>query len=360
MISEEKVFEIWEKEGLSERVQEHTKVVNSVALEITDRLISDGVTVDRELVNVGSLLHDIGRSKGHDIRHGLEGFRILNSYNLDSRICRIARNHIGSGVSANEAEKLGLPEEDYLPENLEELIVAFADNMVAHNVVEAYEEVLEKWEKKYGVESEQVHRLKLSCSILNDYLTAQESKDADTNSGIPVVELMENAGRGIANSVAKEFPVAGKRVLIVCGSGNNGGDGYAAARYLEKLGAKVKIFPVAEPKTEEGKRNFKLVEEDLVDDVYECDIILDCLLGTGVEGEVREPIASAIRKINEKGALKVSVDIPSGISPDTGKPSDVFVDADFVVCLHRVKKGLLNTKWVAKLDVVDIGIPKSI
>lgn len=360
MISEEKAFEIWEKEELSERVQIHSKVVNGVALEIADRLIADGITVDRELVNIGSLLHDIGRSKSHDIWHGVNGFKILNSYNLESSICKIARNHLGAGISAREAEKLGLPEEDYIPETLEELVVGYADNLVAHDRIETHKEVLEKWEKKFGKGSEQVQRLELSYEILNDYITAGKSREADMNSGIPIIELMENAGRGIADSVAKEFPVDGKKVLIACGPGNNGGDGYAAARHLKKLGAKIKIFPVVEPKTGEAQKNFELVKEDLVDDVYECDIILDCLLGTGVEGDIREPIASAIQKINEIKAIKISVDIPSGMDPDTGELSNVFVDADFVVCLHKVKKGLLNTKWVTKLGLVDIGIPKNI
>jgi NAD(P)H-hydrate epimerase len=177
---------------------------------------------------------------------------------------------------------------------------------------------------------------------------------------------MENAGIGIA----KEANKLGDSFVIVCGPGNNGGDGFAAARYLK---SKPKIFFLAKPKTSEAYENFRrarnyrpvlLTMESLskLDSALnEADVVIDALFGTGIQGRIREPVRSAIQMIHKSKKRVVAVDIPTGLDVDTGRIPDLAVKADVTVSLHKAKAGLLkNKKNAGRIVVVDIGIhPKS-
>ncbi|MCD6402921.1 MAG: HDIG domain-containing protein [Candidatus Aenigmarchaeota archaeon] len=110
-------------------VLEHVMLVKEKAEEIAKKLIQSGVKVDLELVKVGALIHDIGRSVTHDIRHGIIGGEILRELGYPE-LARFAETHIGGGISKEEAKKLGLPPKDYFPKTLEEKIVAYADKFV--------------------------------------------------------------------------------------------------------------------------------------------------------------------------------------------------------------------------------------
>ncbi len=123
------------KTGCSESVICHCKSVSDLATRIAVSIRNKGVDIDVKLVSIGALLHDIGRSKTHKIDHGIYGAKIAVDLYLPQSIVRIIEVHIGSGITAEEAEKLGLPKRDYLPQTLDEKIVNYAD-MLMENCTE--------------------------------------------------------------------------------------------------------------------------------------------------------------------------------------------------------------------------------
>ncbi|RLE77805.1 MAG: bifunctional ADP-dependent NAD(P)H-hydrate dehydratase/NAD(P)H-hydrate epimerase [Thermoprotei archaeon] len=200
--------------------------------------------------------------------------------------------------------------------------------------------------------------------------------------GVDRLTLMENAGRAVADQVESCLgSVEGAAVLVVAGPGNNGGDGFVAARHLACRGAKVSVVLLARPediRTDEARVNYARLRammvsvrvrtakdaealEGLRGALEAADVIVDAMLGTGLKGEVREPMRSAITMVNESRALKVAVDVPSGLNPDTGEIHGVAVRADVTVTFHAAKPGLLveaAKEYVGKLVVADIGIPR--
>lgn len=147
-------------------------------------------------------------------------------------------------------------------------------------------------------------------------------------------ELMERAGKAIAEEARKHG-----KVVYVCGPGNNGGDGYSA--HLETPGSK--IYPVTDPGSATARKySNKAKAIDFVETIESFDCIVDCLLGIGAEGKPREPIKSAIEKINSSDAFVLSVDVPSGLGTGTE------VDADLTVCLQHPKRGMEGKEFVVK------------
>jgi uncharacterized protein len=130
MIAPSDALRLLEEAGCAANVIRHCQVVSSTAVEIAAVHRDSGKDVDLEIVEVGALLHDIGRSHTHGIRHALEGVSIAEELGLDPRLVLIIRNHIGAGITRQEALLLGLPEDDYLPVSIEEKIVSHADNLV--------------------------------------------------------------------------------------------------------------------------------------------------------------------------------------------------------------------------------------
>jgi uncharacterized protein len=116
------------KYGVSEDVIRHVKKVRDYAREIAEQ----NPSADLELVEAGALLHDIGRSRTHDIDHAVAGADILRAEDVDERIVRIVERHIGAGLTREDAVYLGLPPKDYLPETIEEKIVCHADNLIGN------------------------------------------------------------------------------------------------------------------------------------------------------------------------------------------------------------------------------------
>lgn len=144
-------------------VIEHSKAVLNRALGL-----SSNFDVDRELLEMGALLHDIGRSKTNDIYHGVAGAEILKDLEFSKKIMRIVERHIGAGIPKKEAELLGLPPKDYLPVTLEEKIVAHADNLVHGTKQVDIDFVVKKWEIKLGKEHPSIGRLiKLHNEVLD-------------------------------------------------------------------------------------------------------------------------------------------------------------------------------------------------
>ncbi len=200
--------------------------------------------------------------------------------------------------------------------------------------------------------------------------------DANTEAlGIPRASLMENAGHSLAEIISEITKQC--KISIYAGSGGNGGDGFVAARYLLNKGFEVTVYLLNHPsqiKSKESRMNWEVLQkinvglndlkivvfEDSSDlQITDSDLIIDALLGTGIEGKLREPISSAIDVINNSPAIKVAVDVPSGLDPLTGKVFDKAVKADVTVTFHKIKIGLKDARkeYVGNIHVCDIGIP---
>ena len=188
--------------------------------------------------------------------------------------------------------------------------------------------------------------------------------------------MMENAGHGLADFVARRFKnLKNKRIVAVCGTGNNGGDGFVASRHLAGYGAKITVVLLGSPsdlKSEEARLNWGIIEkmdsieiifgkeltDEVKDRIAKAGIILDGIFGTGIKGEIREPYASAIDAINKSKAYVVAVDVPSGFDPNTGRIHEKCVRADATVTFHRLKVGLVKgKKYTGPVHVERIGIP---
>jgi ADP-dependent NAD(P)H-hydrate dehydratase / NAD(P)H-hydrate epimerase len=204
--------------------------------------------------------------------------------------------------------------------------------------------------------------------------------------GIPGQKLMEHAGTAVA-AAAKALAEATGRwrkgpVLILCGPGNNGGDGMVAARRLARAGADVAVILVSaesRPRSADAARNWDRLDNEpkvtrsvagnardlgmLGKNVDKASIVVDALLGTGVRGALREPIRSAIGIIERARAAKVpvlAVDTPTAVDLSSGDPSEPAAHADLTVTFHRPKTGLLTGQGAAlagKVLVAPIGIP---
>lgn len=147
--NQEECIELLKKSGCSEEVIVHCKAVRDIAVKMAKR-----ANADVKLVEAGALLHDIGRSKTHDIRHLVEGVKIAKELGLPDSIIRIIERHVGAGLPAEDAKRLGLPEKNYIPETLEEKIVCHSDNLVddgqRQNVEIEVEKALAKGLKDYA------------------------------------------------------------------------------------------------------------------------------------------------------------------------------------------------------------------
>lgn len=187
----------------------------------------------------------------------------------------------------------------------------------------------------------------------------------EAESEIPRSILMENAGRAVYQVLKQRMDLNGKKILVVCYHGNNGGDGFVAARYLSDEAETDLLFIGDENKMKkEALANFKKIEHNgriqmLADDEVnfdEYDIIVDAILGIGIKGRLNREISAIIDDVNNSKAYKVSVDIPTGIDPDTGDIVDKCINADLIVTFHDMKKGIENFEDI--VVVADIGLPK--
>jgi len=195
-------------------------------------------------------------------------------------------------------------------------------------------------------------------------ITFAEVKVLDANSeyrGVPTKHLMEEAGKGIAEHIL-ETGGEGKSVLIICGSGNNGGDGFVAARYLAK-DTKVEVILLRSrdhTRSEISRANLRQAEEigvltgrvgdDLAAKVAASDIIVDSMLGVGVTGAPRGVYADAVNILNGSGKRVVSVDIP------TGWGTEVAIRPESTVTFHALKVGMGGE--CGQIVVTPIGIPE--
>lgn len=224
----------------------------------------------------------------------------------------------------------------------------------------------------------------------SEMITSEEMGILDTNAewlGIPKSHLMECAGYSFTLEIVNRYELDSySKVLIFCGTGNNGGDAFVIARHLSSFGIKSLVILMGEPsriRTEEALLNWNIIHDSLnfsietyiikdstsigvIASILEQDknikLIIDGLLGTGIKGRIREPIATAIEFINEihlqLNVPIASIDVPSGLDPNTGEVADKAVKADLVITFHRNKKALNpKTEYIQELLVKSIGIP---
>ena len=215
-------------------------------------------------------------------------------------------------------------------------------------------------------------------------VTASESRQLDQlaeQSGVPSIVLMENAALRLAEVVQQHFELdPPKRIVIVCGKGNNGGDGLALARHLHNIGFAVQAFLLADPSQLKGDAaiNFSAATHlgvpvqplpsaehlrHLVEPLRHADLVVDAMLGTGIAGEVRGIYADAIPLLNEHASRILAVDVPSGINSDTGEVCSVAVRADATVTLGAIKLGLMlfpAADCVGDLFVGSLGVPETL
>jgi len=195
---------------------------------------------------------------------------------------------------------------------------------------------------------------------------------------IPGIVLMENAALGVVWAMEERYgPQRGKSVVIVCGKGNNGGDGFAVARHLVNRGGKVSLFLLGDPDLLQGdaatnlricqgmKIPFRSVRasrdlRSLTAGIRKSDLVVDALFGTGIVPPVRGIIAEAVARINRSGKPVVSVDLPSGLNADTSEVSGEVVQADLTVTFGLPKISLTQYPSLAvagEVKVVDISLP---
>ncbi len=202
-------------------------------------------------------------------------------------------------------------------------------------------------------------------NIINSAVTVEEMRRADAYTIANFVEskeLMYRAAMGIYNS----FDWTEKKVAIVAGSGNNGGDGYALSCILADNGVDCAIFCTSQKFSDDGKyycdmalaKSVKVAEFNADTDLDDYDVIVDCILGTGFCGTPRGDVKCAIEKINSSCAYVISADINSGMNGDTGE-AEIAVKSDLTVSIGFYKVGMFKGQagyLIGDLVNVDIGI----
>jgi NAD(P)H-hydrate epimerase len=220
--------------------------------------------------------------------------------------------------------------------------------------------------------------MKCDCGGHNtkqNVVTAAQMKEIERNAaeaGLSYVQMMENAGTRAAKYISEHHPVSGQKILIYCGRGNNGGDGYVAARRLTKMGASVKIVAVeGEPKTADAAENYQICltmklpiyfEDDkkqIEAEIKNTDIVIDAIFGTGFHGALKEPVRTFVQEINSAEAAVYALDIPSGVNGDSGEADQDAVRADTTIVFHRMKPAHVNPEAISycgQIVCVSIGI----
>jgi NAD(P)H-hydrate epimerase len=188
---------------------------------------------------------------------------------------------------------------------------------------------------------------------------------------------MENAGVRVYDLLASRFaPLSRQHIVVLCGKGNNGGDGFVVARHLKQAGADVEVFFIGPPEelSRDARLNYdraaklglKLKQVNSIDELpgmLECDLAVDAIFGTGFSGAPRGLAAEMIEYINDLGTLIVSVDLPSGLNADTGIHEGAVVEADYTYTLAQPKFGLFlspGREVCGDVEIIPIGIPDDV
>lgn len=187
--------------------------------------------------------------------------------------------------------------------------------------------------------------------------------------GLTYYQMMENAGTGAAEEIMAHWKVPGKKILILCGKGNNGGDGYVVGRKLSGFGGKVVLAKVeGAPVSPEAMANYDLCremdlsmisrQEDILASVKGADIVVDALYGTGFHGKLKEDVRHLVEAVNRAKAVRISLDLPSGLFGDN-LSGDVgpHILADMTLPFHDEKPIHKNPlAHLGEVHIISIGI----
>ncbi len=212
------------------------------------------------------------------------------------------------------------------------------------------------------------------------FLTREQARELDRRAtedyGVPGLVLMENAGRGMAElllSLGARGPV-----VVCCGPGNNGGDGFVIARHLDNAGVAVRVLLFVDPERLRGDAamNYDIVvksglplkvhsegpdEDSLRSELDGAEWVVDALFGSGLKGPLRPPFDRVVSAINTGGARVLAVDVPSGLDCDTGRPMGPTVRAHHTATVVAPKKGFAESaarEWLGQVHVVGMGAPR--
>jgi NAD(P)H-hydrate epimerase len=212
-------------------------------------------------------------------------------------------------------------------------------------------------------------------------VTVDQMREVDRlmveETGISLLQMMENAGRGLAEQARRMLggDVGGRRIAVLVGPGGNGGGGLAAARRLSIWGAEVRVVLGRTRDAIQGVPAQQLAALDWMqveihgpekltaDGGPAADLIIDALIGYSLRGAPQEPMATLIRQANALGTPVLALDIPSGLDADTGQPSDPTVRAAVTLTLALPKVGLLSAaarEWTGDLYLADISVPATV
>jgi NAD(P)H-hydrate epimerase len=210
------------------------------------------------------------------------------------------------------------------------------------------------------------------------FLTRDQARDLDRRAieglGLPGIALMENAGRNIAE-LLQTLGIHGT-VIVCCGPGNNGGDGFVIARHLDNAGVAVRVQMYSPPEKLSGDAavNYRVLtgggvpvtvtaplETALGSELATADWVVDALFGSGQRGPLRPPYDVVVRAINTSGARVMAVDLPSGLDCDSGVANVPTVRALHTATIIAPKRGFAQpgaTEWTGTVHAIDIGIPR--
>ena len=214
------------------------------------------------------------------------------------------------------------------------------------------------------------------------FVSSLQMKEIDRKAtekyGIPSLVLMENAGRGIADEAQIMIKDKTGKIIVFCGYGNNGGDGFVAARHLANRGYCVEVYLAGRNKTmsSDAEINFRILENIKVKinkikaqsqinriSFNKAKLIIDAIFGIGVKGELDIFYQCLIEKINESKIPVLAVDVPSGLDADSGVALPVAIKARRTLAMGLMKKYFLNPsarKFTGKVAVVDISLPRQL
>lgn len=199
--------------------------------------------------------------------------------------------------------------------------------------------------------------------------------------GVSITMMMEHASRATANlsRTVVGGSVNGKTISILCGKGNNGGDGLAAARHLVNYGALVRVFLATSVTdlNENAAAQYRILQNSNIEvfspngdtfqrlerALFESDLVIDALLGYNLKGDPRQPIAAMIDLTNESGKPILAVDIPSGLTGDSGRPYAHTIKAAVTLTLALPKVGLTTDEakpYVGRLYLADLSVPNTV
>ncbi len=158
--SRDEAIKLMREAGCSEGVIRHCQSVTRVALRIAEKLKRRGYDLDLALIEIGGLLHDLGRAKTHGVEHGAIGGQMARERGLPEPIARIIERHVGAGITPEEAKRLGLPDGDYIPRTLEEKVVAYADKLIEGEKEVDFEETLNRFIEELGEDHPAIERMR--------------------------------------------------------------------------------------------------------------------------------------------------------------------------------------------------------